>query len=104
MAEKVKDNTKIQLVSGQIVFEKMTNKIDSKEYAERKAWAWLGMVNDGKKPTRWLKPNCKGTKVNFDFIQSQEEYEKVLDQIEPFLKKINRAYGLDYNLRRGAKQ
>lgn len=101
MTEKTKNQPKIRLIGGQMVFEKMTNKIDAKEYAQRKAWIWLEMVNDRKNPTRWLKPNSKGTKVNFDYIHSQDEFEKALDQIEPFLKEINRTYGLDYNLSRG---
>lgn len=101
MTEKTKYTPKIGLIGGQMLFEKMTNKVNDKDYAQQKAWMWIQMVNDRKNPTRWLKPNSKGTKVNFYYIHSQEEYEKALNQVEPFLKEINRIHGLDYKLSRG---
>ena len=89
---------KASLISGQKVFSNMTNKLSDEEYAKIKAQFWLFMLNDGEKPTKWLKPNAKGTKVNFDYAKGQSEYERGLLELEVYLREINEKYGLDYKL------
>lgn len=88
----------VSLVSGQKIFKNMTNKLSEVEYAKIKAQFWLFMLNDGNKPTKWLKPTAKGTKVNFDYIKGQEEYDRGLLELEVYLHEINSRFGLDYKL------
>lgn len=90
----------VGLVSGQKVFNNMTSKLDGKAYAIIKANFWLHMLNDNQRPTRWLKANAKGTKVNFDFIKMQEEYDAGLLELEDYLKIIKKEYELDFKLNR----
>ncbi len=90
----------VGLVSGQKVFNNMTSKLDGKEYAIIKANFWLHMLNDGQRPTRWLKETTKGTKVNFDFIKTQEEYNAGLLELEAYLVIINKEHKLDFKLNR----
>lgn len=92
--------TNLQVVSGQMNYPSLTNKVIGEEYAKTKVHMWLYMLNQGKKPTKWLKPNSKGTKVNFDFINSQEEYDLGLAELSAYISDINNAYGLDYELRK----
>lgn len=89
---------KASLVSGQKIFKNMTNKLSEEEYAKYKAQFWLFMLNDGHKPTKWLKPNAKGTKVNFDYIKGQSEYDRGLLELEVYLHEINEEFGLEYKI------
>ncbi|MEK5070523.1 hypothetical protein [Sporosarcina sp. FSL K6-1508] len=91
---------KIDLISGQKVFKNMTNKLSEEEYAKTKAQFWLFMLNDGNKPTKWLKPNASGTKVNFDYMKGQSEYDRGLLELEVYLHEINERFGLDYKFSR----
>lgn len=91
---------KISLVSGQMHYPRLNNKLPEEEYAKAKAHVWLHMLNEGQKPKKWLVANSKGTKVNFDYISSQDEYEKGLAVLEDYLSEINTHFGLDYNLRK----
>lgn len=89
---------KISVVSGQIDYPRLTSKMSEIEYAQAKAHVWLHMLNEGQNPKKWLKANTKGTKVNFDYIASQEEYDKGLIDLECYLAEINVRFGLDYKL------
>ena len=96
---------KVSLVSGQIIFKNMTNKLSEEEHAKYKAQFWLLMLNDGQKPTKWLKPNARGTKVNFDYISTRKnnrsDYDRGLAELEVYLREINEKFGLEYKLREG---
>lgn len=89
---------KVSLVSGQKIFKNMTNKLSEEEYAKIKAQFWMFMLNDGQKPTKWLKPNAKGTKVNFDYINDQGEYDRGLLELEVYLREINEKFELGYTI------
>lgn len=90
----------ISVISGQMGYEKMTPKLGEREYAERKAHIWLHMLNDRMKPTKWLKPNKNGTKVNFNHIKSQEDYDEGLVELDVYLREINKEYGFDFSINR----
>lgn len=60
----------------------------------------MHMLNESQNPKEWLKPNSKGTKVNFHYIASQEEYEKGLVDLKCCLTEINVRFDLDYKLRK----
>lgn len=85
---------KVSVVGGQKHFPNMTNKYSDRNYAMGKAQAWMNMLNDGMKPTRWLKPNAKGTKVNFDSIKTKEEYDEGLSELQEYLNGINEKFSL----------
>ncbi|MEK5058619.1 hypothetical protein BK126_03100 [Paenibacillus sp. FSL H7-0326] len=98
MSEKEKINS-IQVVGGQMNFKHLTHKVDAKTYAQSKARMWLGMINDRMQPKKWLKPNSKGTRVNFDTIASDDALKIALAEYEVYLNQINEEFGLDYKLR-----
>ena len=91
---------KISIVSGQMNYPSMTSKMSEIEYAQAKAHVWMHMLNEGQNPKKWLKATSKGTKVNFDYVASQEGYEKGLVDLECYLSEINIRFGLDYKLRK----
>lgn len=89
---------KISVVSGQMSYPNLNSKLPEDEYAKAKAHVWLHMLNEGQNPKKWLKATRNGTKVNFDYVSSQDEYEKGLVDLEYYLAEINVRFGLDYKL------
>lgn len=85
---------------GRIEFEHLTHKIPGIEYAKAKAHMWIYSLNEGNRPVKWLKPNGKGTKMDFKTVQSQAEYRKGLNALSVYLKDINAEFGLDYSVQR----
>ncbi|MEK5038998.1 hypothetical protein [Sporosarcina sp. FSL K6-3457] len=94
---------KAQVMSGQMVYKNLTAKFSDREYAIMKVNLWMHMLNDRMKPTKWLKPNKNGTKVNFDYIHSQEEYDQGLGELDVYLQEINRQFGFDFSINRDEK-
>jgi len=88
-----------RVTGGQMSFAKLTSEVNEKDYAVRKAVLWIQMLNDNMRPTKWLKATKKGTKVNFETIRSQEDYDKGLDELDTFLYDINKKYGTDFKLK-----
>lgn len=88
----------VTLVGGQIKFPHLTPP-QNKEYDIEKLQMWVHMINDGKRPTKWLTPNKKGTKVNFDFISSVEARETALQEVKTYLEDLNTIHGLDMKLK-----
>ena len=88
----------ISVLGGQLSFPKMTSKIEDVEYAKFKTHMWLHMLNEGKKPKKWLKANTKGTKVNFEMIKSQEEYDSGISDLSSYCNAINEQFGLDFKI------
>ena len=91
-----KDNVK--LAGGQMKFPHLTAPQD-KGYDIARVQLWVDMINDGKKPTRWLTPNKKGTRVNFDFISSIEDREAALQEVKAHLEDLNTIHGMDMKLK-----
>lgn len=91
-------NPKIGVIGGQIGYKSLTHKIPAVEYAKAKAQIWMHMLNEGNRPKKWLKPNGKGTNVNFERIHTQEEYDKGLIDLSAYCKQINEEFGLDYKI------
>jgi len=91
----------IKVHGGQMQFKHLTLKLhreDPKKYEVNKAVVWLNMLNDLMEPVKWLKPNKSGTKVNFNAISSQEEYDKGLATLEAHVEYINKIHGLNLSL------
>lgn len=90
----------VRAVSGQKHYKYMTNKSSERHLAIGKAQAWMDMINDGMRPKKWLKPNAKGMKVNFDFIKTPEQYDEALFELEAFLNEINEKHSLGISISR----
>ena len=91
----------IKVRGGQMQYKFLTQNLrqeDPKKYEANKAVVWLKMLNDGMEPVKWLKPNKGGTKVNFNVISSQAEYEKALATLEAHIKYINQTHELNLSL------
>lgn len=88
----------IEAVSGQKHFKNMKNKYSERHLVIGKAQAWMNMLNDGMRPTKWLKTTAKGTKVNFDFIKTSEQYDEGIIELETFLNEINEEYSLGISI------
>lgn len=88
----------VKVLGGQFSYQFLTNKLPAEEYAKAKAQVWMHMVNDGNEPEKWLKANGKGTKVNFNRIRTQEEYDIALIKLSSYLDEINNEFGLDYKV------
>lgn len=95
-----KDDMKIRVVGGQIIQSALNTKIDEKTFDIGKAHCWLDMIQRGQRPRKWLKANLKGTKINFDYIKTDEEVDESFDELEAYLKQVNRKYGTDIELKR----
>lgn len=91
---------RIAVLGGQMSYPTLTSKLDGKKYAISKVYLWLHMLNDNMKPKKWLKANARGTKVNFDSIQSQADYDKGLVDLQVFIDEVNVSYGTEIKLRR----
>lgn len=94
---------KISVISGQMSFKHLTVKITNQEYAKIKINVWMHMLNDRMKPTKWLKPNKNGTKVNFDHIKNQDEYNQGLVELDVYLQEINKDFGFDFSINQDVK-
>lgn len=86
--------TSFKVVSGHINYPKMNLKMDAKTFAIVKAHVWLDMLNEGKRPTKWFKTNTKGTKVAYDYMYSQEEYDAGLDELDTYMYEVNKKYNV----------
>lgn len=88
----------ITVLNGQMHYKGMATELCERDYAIHKANIWMHMLNEGKRPTRWLKANSKGTKVNFDFINKQEQYDVGVAELKLYLTEINNEYDLEFTL------
>jgi len=90
----------ITVVGGQMNWRRLTSKVDEKTYEIDKVYCWLKMINDGMRPKRWNKPNGKGTKVSFEGIHDENGLNTALDELEVFIKSVNRKHETDFKLNR----
>lgn len=90
--------TAINIVGGKMSYSALTNKLDERTYDIGKAHVWLSLIQEHKKPTRWNKATLKGTNITFKSLLSKEDIEIAFDEIEVYLKQVNRKHGTDLNL------
>lgn len=88
----------VKVVGGQMQWPRLTNKLEEKDYAIGKAICWHKMLSDLMLPTKWLKPTAKGTKVNFDQIHTQKEYDDAIAELKAHLIVMNERYGTDMQI------
>lgn len=89
---------------GRIIFRDLTNKIDQRKFAIKKAIIWLEMLNDGMKPVKWLKAGGKGTNVDFLQLHSEKEYKEEITELEKFIKRTNEKFLTNLSLYENAKK
>lgn len=89
---------KVEVLGGQREFKMLTNAFSEEKIAVLKAMIWNRMLNDGERPTKWLKTTAKGTKVNFEMVKTEEDYAAGIKDLEVYLQEINTKYGFDYSL------
>ena len=94
------DKAKIEVVGGQMNYSKLNTKLEPQIYAIAKAHIWLDLINQRMKPRKWNKATTKGTKVTFDMITTPETLEMAFDELEVYLKSVNREHGTDIELDR----
>lgn len=83
------------IVGGQYGFKDLSTLLSAEEYAVAKVHLWLHMLNNGEKPKKWLKAYKSGTKVNFEMIHSQEEYDQGIAELSAFTEQVNKEFNLD---------
>lgn len=96
--EGVKDE--ITLLNGQMNFPHLKAPL-GKEYEILRAQLWVHMINDGKRPTKWLKSSKKGTKVNFEFMNTEDSKEQAFEEVKSYIADVNAIYGLNMKLGKG---
>jgi hypothetical protein len=94
------DNTKIEVVGGQMNYSQLNTKLEPRVYAIGKAHIWLDMINKRKRPKKWNKQNAKGTKVTFEMINTDESLDAAFSDLEAYLKQINEEHETDITLNR----
>ncbi|MCC3381942.1 hypothetical protein ACFQ5D_18095 [Paenibacillus farraposensis] len=90
----------LSIIGGQLQYPRLKSSLDQKEYDIGKAFIWMDMLKSRHRPTKWLKPNRRGTKVDFEFIATNEGLQVAQDEFEVFLEQINRKHGTDFELTR----
>ncbi len=85
----------VEIVSGQRRFEGMTAQLlqeNEGQYVQLKILNWANMVTERRvAPTKWLKPDRQGTRVNFVGLHSTEEIHKALSELSGFIAEAKMA-------------
>lgn len=80
---------------GQVIVSGMTEQLDAKAYHISKCYAWMNLLNEGMKPVGFLQPTKKGTKINIISLESEQDYEFALMELEGFMYAVNKRFGTD---------
>ncbi|BFH11146.1 hypothetical protein P4K96_29100 [Bacillus cereus] len=94
------DKAKIEVIGGQMIYSKLTTKVERKIYAIGKDHCWLDMINRNMRPKKWNKPTTKGTRVTFTSINSEQDVESAFTELEQYLQESNAEHGTDLCLNR----
>jgi uncharacterized protein Smg (DUF494 family) len=90
--------SRMGVIGGKIVQKNLTHKIDEETYDIGKAYFWMQLLKDGMRPKKWLKPNSKGTSVNFATISNKEEMNTAYGEFEGYLKFVNEKHDTDLEI------
>ncbi|GAC42817.1 hypothetical protein [Paenibacillus popilliae] len=91
---------KITLHGGEMMYSAMNSQVNAKEYSLRKMYAWFTMLNDRQRPITWKKPSKKGTRVKWEMVTTQQEYEMAWDELEGYIHAVNKRFATDFALKR----
>lgn len=92
----------VKVIGGQKNFQYLTSdllSIDEKGYELLKVKCWLKSLNEGDKPIKWLKPNKKGTKLNFELLESEVEFLIEIEKLKKYIEKMNKQLGTDWKIK-----
>ena len=99
------EKPKFQVIGGKMSFPKLTMKLykdDPAQYSLRKANVWMNMLNELKRPSKFLKPTRRGTRVEYDYIREQKDYDSGLKMLTEYVDEINRTF--DLGIKIGTKE
>lgn len=97
------DTPQISVIGGRIQYKHLTSTLDERTFDIGKAHIWMNMITNYQRPTKWLKPTKKGSAINFDYIKTQDEVETAFDELEMYIREVNRKHGTDLALHRDEK-
>lgn len=95
MAQAVGSISNFRVIGGTMNFSALTRKLlkdDAAEYKVGKAYAWLRLIKDGMKPTKWYEPTKNGTKVKFEFISDKSTYLMAMGEFRGYLDVLNQEF------------
>ncbi|SFE11037.1 hypothetical protein SAMN04487969_101104 [Paenibacillus algorifonticola] len=92
------NNHKIKVVGGTILYDKLTSLSDEKMRDVAKAHIWLQMLKDIQVPVKWSRPYKHGTKIKFNFPQSQKEWDDSLAELKGYIVTVNEKHDLDMSI------
>lgn len=88
----------ISILGGQMNYPKLNTSLSGKDYDAAKLHLWLHMLKEMKRPKRWLKKSKNGTKVNFEMIKNQDDYDNGLSEAKAYMEQINLFHGFEFVL------
>lgn len=83
---------KMRILGGTSQFKSLKKGMEEREYMVQKAFNWHGMINQMENPVQWMKPTNQGTKVKWESISTQEEYDKAVAKLKGYMTEINALY------------
>jgi hypothetical protein len=102
MGQAVGTISNLRITGGTSNFHTLTRKRlqeNPMEYKVAKAYAWLSLIQDGARPTKWYEPTKNGTKVKWAAIHDRPTYLMAMGEFRGYLDALNEAYpGLDLRL------
>ncbi|MEV2908672.1 hypothetical protein ABNF65_08415 [Paenibacillus larvae] len=88
--------------NGRLINKSLNTTLERGIYDAAKAFVWLGMINQGCFPFKWLKPTKQGTKIDYVCFQNQDEAEiaatEAFGELEEHIKQVNQVHGLNIEL------
>ncbi|MCP6683228.1 hypothetical protein [Bacillus nakamurai] len=99
------EKPRMQVIGGEMSFPKLTMKVykdDPAQYSARIANVWINMLNELKRPSKFLKPTRRGTRVEYDYIREQKDYDSGLKMLTEYVHEINQKF--DLGIKIGTKQ
>jgi hypothetical protein len=94
--------SKFSVEGGTMSFPTLTlelAKADRKEYDLGIVEIMIGMINDGMSPVKLYNPNKNGTRVKFNTIKDQSEFEKAMIDLNKVVDDVNMLHGTDIKLK-----
>jgi hypothetical protein len=82
-----------------VAFNGLTKGLDNKTYAIGKVHAWMKLLNENIRPTKFFNPTKNGTRVNVEQIMDQAEYDKGLEELEAYAYAVNKKHGTNFRFK-----
>ncbi|ALA12323.1 hypothetical protein Sneaky_63 [Paenibacillus phage Sneaky] len=93
---------KKRIRDGCLINKRLNTTLERGVYDAAKAFVWVGMINQGCFPIKWLKPTKQGTKIDYVCFQSKDEADRAADEafddLDKYIKQVNQVHGLNIEL------